>query len=323
MILPLRRSGAVEICGTALLSIAALCLPSEGRALDLSFPASAELVRSTAAVDGQHLIATGPWTTGGLPTRTALGVVQEFTWQITGDAVTSASLLSTLRTQMEAQGYTIDFTCFASACGGFDFRHAMPVGQAPEMHVDLGDFHYVSATNAEGDAHAALMISRGGATGFVHLALIQPPSAIEAPVIQSTSTPELEVTAAIPGSLIAQLTTLGSAPLDNLQFQTGASQLSGDTYASLTALADFLSENPDRRVVLVGHTDALGSLSGNIALSQARASAVRRYLTTTLNVSPAQVEAQGIGYLSPRAPNTTEAGREANRRVEVVLANPG
>lgn len=316
----MNATSSYGICGAALLCVGVLCLPSESRALELNFPATAELVSSTGAVDGQHSIATGPWTVAGLPTRDALGIVQEFTWQVRGDDVSTVALLTTLRSQMEAQGYTVDFTCFALTCGGFDFRHALPVGSAPEMHVDLGNFHYLSATSDGGENHAALMISRGGAIGFVHLALIQPASAAAAPVIQSTRAPDLQVEPSVQGDIVVRLIATGSAPLDDLQFQTGASQLSNDRSASLIALAAFLEENPSRSVVLVGHTDAAGSLAGNISLSQARASAVRRFLVDELAVNPNQVEAQGIGFLAPRAPNSTAEGREANRRVEVVLA---
>lgn len=312
-------TGAFRFGGTALLCLFAL---NPARALELSFPSTAELVGTSNALDGRHSIATGPWTPQGLPTQDALGIVQDFTWRVTGDDITTTALFTTLRTQIEAQGYAVTFTCFADACGGFDFRHALPVGQAPEMHIDLGDFHYLSATSEDGKSHTALMISRGGATGFVHLALVQPATETPAPVVQSTRTPEVE--AALPtGGLISQLMAMGSAPLDDLQFQTGASELSGARYTSLATLAAFLTENPDRNVVLVGHTDASGSLAGNIRLSEARAGAVRAYLTGELGVDPAQVEAQGIGFLAPRAANTTEAGREANRRVEVVLADPG
>lgn len=307
---------------TALLCAVALCLPMAAHGLDLDFSATAELVHTTVAQEGQHPLATGPWTADGLPTTQARGVVQELTWQITGDDITTMALTTDLQTQLEAQGYTIDFACFADACGGFDFRHALPVGQAPEMHVDLGDFHYLSASHADGEGHAALMISRGGSTGFVHLALIQPADTVAAPVIQSTRTPEPTITTLAADDLVAQLTTMGSAPLDDLQFETGASALSGDRYASLVTLAAFLAEDPSRSVVLVGHTDALGSLSANIALSEARARAVRQFLTVELGVDPTQVEARGIGFLSPRASNTTPEGREANRRVEVVLADP-
>lgn len=325
--------GSHQICATALLCLAGVCAPVSAHALDLSFPATAELVRTTSAVEGQHPIATGPWTASALPTRDAipthdaLGLVQEFTWQITGQNITTTSLLTTLRSQIEAQDFTVDFTCFAATCGGFDFRHGLPTGSAPEMYVDLGDFYYLSASSSvssgDGDTHAALMISRGGATGFVHLALVQPASSAPVPVVQSTRAPDPLDDPAIAGDLTARLVAMGSAPLDDLRFQTGASELSGERYASLSALAAFLADDPAQRVVLVGHTDALGSLSGNIALSQARASAVRRYLTDELAVDPAQIEAQGIGFLAPRAPNSTAEGREANRRVEVVLANPG
>ncbi len=69
----------------------------------------------------------------------------------------------------------------------------------------------------------------------------------------------------------------------------------------------------------MGHTDAVGNLETNIALSRARAEAVRLYLIERLDVDPGQVSATGIGYLAPRATNETEDGRETNRRVEAVL----
>ncbi len=46
---------------------------------------------------------------------------------------------------------------------------------------------------------------------------------------------------------------------------------------------------------------------------------MRAYLIEALGADPAQIDAEGIGYLAPRASNSTTAGREANRRVEVVL----
>ena len=311
-----------------MLCLVALCLPSAVRSLELEFPAQAALVQNSGPAQGQHPIATGPFDGAQVPLDLADGLVQTTIWQLSGENVSTASILQAIREQISEQGYEIDFTCFADACGGFDFRHSVPVGQAPEMHVDLGNFQYLSATtdgNA-GPERLAVMISRGGAQGFVHLVHVSPTgSGVVAPVVQSSRSPDAAAQSPFALSaddhdLIARLTTAGAAPLDDLQFEVGASQLSGDTYQSLEVLAAFLRENPARRVVLVGHTDASGSLSGNIALSEARAEAVRRFLTGELDVNPSQVEAEGIGYLSPRAPNTTSEGREANRRVEVVLA---
>ena len=73
------------------------------------------------------------------------------------------------------------------------------------------------------------------------------------------------------------------------------------------------------RIALVGHTDNIGGLDGNIALSVSRAQAVRERLITQYAISPDRLEARGMGYLSPHTTNTTEAGREANRRVEAVV----
>jgi OOP family OmpA-OmpF porin len=310
----------------------ALAAGLPAQALDLMFPGEAVLVATSSEDLGQLPIATGPWTASGIPTRMAEGAVRQFTWQVTGAELSTMTLRATLEEQLGEEGFEITFACAAAVCGGFDFRHGLPLGDAPEMHVDLGDFQYIAATAAsdEGDRHVALTISRGGATGFVHLALVEPAAADLPPVVQASRTPDLSAEEPAPetpeaddGDLIGRLVALGSVALDDLQFQTGASDLTGDGYASLDALAAFLAEDPDRRVVLVGHTDFMGSLAGNIALSEARAISVRNHLTRNLGVRPAQVEARGIGYLAPRAANTTPEGREANRRVEVVLANPG
>jgi outer membrane protein OmpA-like peptidoglycan-associated protein len=70
---------------------------------------------------------------------------------------------------------------------------------------------------------------------------------------------------------------------------------------------------------LVGHTDSVGGLSGNIALSKRRAQSVRQRLIDTHGVDPSRLDAEGMGYLSPAASHLTPEGREANRRVEVIV----
>jgi OOP family OmpA-OmpF porin len=326
-----KRQGVRKAGDMAMLCLAALCLPSAVSALDLAFPGTAELVQSSAPTQAQHPIATGAYNGGAVPLISADGMVQTTVWHVTGEDVSTASIHQAVADQLSAQGYEVTYSCAAASCGGFDFRHALPVGQAPEMFVDLGNFQYVAAQieRDTGTEQIALMISEGGATGFVHVARILPAEAVvSTPVVQSSRSPDTEVDLAPAqqfgaDTVIEILTRMGSAPLDDLRFETGASQLSGESYPSLTALAAFLEANPAQAVVLVGHTDASGSLDGNIALSEARAIAVRRFLTGELGVRPSQVEAQGIGFLSPRASNANAEGREANRRVEVVLANPG
>ena len=90
-------------------------------------------------------------------------------------------------------------------------------------------------------------------------------------------------------------------------------------YPSLTSLAGWLAQEPSAKIVLVGHTDAVGSLEANTGLSQRRAKTVADQLTANYGVDPAQLQAAGAGFLAPRASNLTDEGRALNRRVEVIL----
>ena len=119
--------------------------------------------------------------------------------------------------------------------------------------------------------------------------------------------------------IITCLQGSGHVVLKDLDFASGAGALSDRSYATLEALAAYLKANPARVVALVGHTDATGSLEANTALSRKRAEAVRARLIGKYEVPGGQVVAQGAGYLAPVASNLTQAGREANRRVEAVL----
>ena len=107
--------------------------------------------------------------------------------------------------------------------------------------------------------------------------------------------------------------------LGGLDFESGTSTLGAGPFEALSQLAQILQAQPDLRIALVGHTDNVGSLEGNIALSQGRAEAVRQYLVAQYRIEPARLEVRGIGYLSPLASNMSQEGREANRRVEAVV----
>jgi outer membrane protein OmpA-like peptidoglycan-associated protein len=70
---------------------------------------------------------------------------------------------------------------------------------------------------------------------------------------------------------------------------------------------------------VVGHTDNVGALTHNEELSQRRADAVVKALTTQHEIAPGRVRAKGLASYAPLASNQTEEGRAQNRRVELVL----
>lgn len=301
--------------------ILALCLPAlPVGALDLEVPAAARVTLTDASGFDRYVLPLSPWSDGRMETVEAEGALARSVWQIASYSGTTAQLISPLQAQLEAAGYEVLFSCSDRDCGGFDFRFALDVTPEPAMHVDLGDFTYLTARKSDdaGIDYVALLASQGGGRGYLHMVRVAPPGSLPAEVTPSSRRPAAEAPL---GDLAQQLETRGMATLDDLSFATGSSSLDGGQYASLGALADFLAADPARRVALVGHTDAEGGLDSNIALSRARARAVRDYLVSSLNVSADQLQAEGVGYLAPRAPNLSVEGREANRRVEVILLN--
>ena len=172
------------------------------------------------------------------------------------------------------------------------------------------------------------------ATASSEAPITQAPTA-QAPTAQATDTqtdanqpanpatnaaqPLTDGTPLTPDSFTQGFAASGTVALDDLQFPSSSAALEDKDYASLAALAQWLKANPTQKVMLVGHTDATGALPANTALSLLRAQSVRAALITKLKANPANIDAQGAGYLAPRASNATPEGRAKNRRVEVVL----
>ena len=85
------------------------------------------------------------------------------------------------------------------------------------------------------------------------------------------------------------LTDTGHVVLEDIVFASGASVLADGAIPSLELLADWLKEDGDRSVVLVGHTDASGNLAANVALGAKRAEAIRTRLIGSFGVAAGQV----------------------------------
>jgi outer membrane protein OmpA-like peptidoglycan-associated protein len=109
--------------------------------------------------------------------------------------------------------------------------------------------------------------------------------------------------------------------IGDVLFDVGQATIMPDAITEITRLAQFLQENPDRAVRVEGYTDSAGSIETNLVLSQRRAEAVANALVAA-GVDPARIVPVGYGPDFPIATNDTAAGRQENRRVEVVIENP-
>lgn len=103
-----------------------------------------------------------------------------------------------------------------------------------------------------------------------------------------------------------------------LLFDFDSDQLRSDARQNLTNLATSLDHYPNTDVVIIGHTDSVGTDTYNQRLSERRAAAAKAYLATQ-SVDPARLKTMGMGESDPVASNSTEDGRQKNRRVEVTI----
>jgi len=112
---------------------------------------------------------------------------------------------------------------------------------------------------------------------------------------------------------------LAGFKVDNVQFDFNSSVIPSASYEELNKLGDFLREHPKTYVVLSGYTDITGSAEYNMWLARRRVEKVQAYLTKYSGVSVGRIITQWYGKEDPIADNTTEEGRQQNRRVESIV----
>ncbi|RUM65666.1 MAG: flagellar motor protein MotB [Sulfurospirillum sp.] len=110
--------------------------------------------------------------------------------------------------------------------------------------------------------------------------------------------------------------------LGDVLFETGKATLLPGAQRAIDKLAEFLEENPERKVLIEGYTDNSGSVTYNIDLSLRRAQAVKNALVEK-GIDLKRVLAHGYGEAYPIALNDDEAGRQRNRRVEIIILKKG
>lgn len=306
------RSAAMS-CALGITPVTALAMSP------LEIPGAARETLSDIAEYDSYALPIGAFAGSVVPIEMVEGQVSRHVWKLGGSSSSTLQVVAPLRDQLIAAGYDIVFECADRECGGYDFRFGTDVASEPEMHVDLGDYRFLSA-KAENDT-VSLLVSRTSDAAFVQMIHVgpaetpaEPPATVSTKLVQPD---EVEAQSEFAETLL----TKGLAVLGDLSFKTGSSELEEGDFASLAALAGFLIDHPNTTILLVGHTDAEGSLEGNITLSKKRAEAVMERLVAEYMIPAERVQTDGVGFLAPRSSNQTEEGRKQNRRVEAVLTS--
>ena len=284
--------------------------------LQLDLPQTARQTAERDSALAQVALPVAPYGADGLDAVRIEGPVQRRAYRVASQGLTPLQLLAPLRTQIEAAGYEVVLDCDQDSCGGFDFRFAIEVLPAPNMYVNIRAYHFIAARTAAGDA---IMLLASAAQSAGYLQVISVGEAARptptAPVPPPTgATPD-----ALATGFIATLLATGAAVVHSIEFAVGTTTLSDAPSPEMAELAALMQDRPGLEIAIVGHTDTAGGLDANINVSRARAAAVRTRLIEAYGIDPARIEAAGMGYLAPRASNLTPDGREANRRVEVIV----
>ncbi len=266
---------------------------------------------------GKYFIPIGPFKDGSLESIEIEGTTQKKVFQVKGESPTQ-TLLDNMWGPLSQLDYEILFHCDTWNCGGFEFRENIDVVESPHMFVNLGDYQFISASNgsATDSKFVTILVSKSQKTGFVQVVFINPP---DDEIVEDVEFHFNFTLDNFDSPLQSDFGTKGFTILEGVEFDSGSKDLRENSLSHLEGLADYLKANPDKKFLLVGHTDMEGVLERNIELSAERAHSVRNTLINVLGIDPDQITAHGVGYLSPQETNLTPEGRQSNRRVEVLL----
>lgn len=309
------------------LSIAFGLFAGAGAAVELSLPATARQTFERNTNPDVHLAPISVFDGQKVPSRKVEGAVQRSAWRLDSPGLTPLQVMQPLRQQLEAAGYDIILDCSSIECGGFDFRFGTETIPGPHMYVNIRAFHFITATRGgetgPSQETVTIMASTNATSAYIQIIQVGLEKAPSTDGANSSAAPSTLAVGMQPDEIGQKLTSHGHAVLHDLDFESGTSTLGDARSRSLESLAVFMKTEPTARVALVGHTDSVGSLANNIALSRKRAEVVRQRLIQQYGLDGARVEAEGVGYLAPIASNLTKDGRDKNRRVEAVLLSTG
>ncbi|MEM6583217.1 MAG: OmpA family protein [Pseudomonadota bacterium] len=178
-----------------------------------------------------------------------------------------------------------------------------------------------SGTSSSGGA-GAIVASKERSAGLVYVVVYVEQHSknyigtlIDIVEVESAETGLVVVDAAAIGSDIQEY---GRVVLDGIVFDFDKATLKSESKPALDAIAEYLASNPEEVFFVVGHTDSKGTYAYNQKLSFDRAQAVVEALRRDYGIAPERLEAHGVGPLVPVFTNNSDAGREQNRRVELV-----
>lgn len=236
------------------------------------------------------------------------GDLARHTYEI--DQVSSLKVFENYQHALQQAGFSPVALCQLAECGASKTVEALGGSisvQDSVYNFYRNPYYLLSKLSAGGQEHyVALFI--GAYDGKVRVQQL----------ILSTKAVQTDLVKADASELKRQLDSAGKALIYGIYFDTGKSEIKTESESALTEIAKLLQQHSSLKLYVVGHTDDTGESAANQLLSEQRAQAVVRALTERFKVATSRLQAHGVGPLAPASNNTSAAGKQLNRRVELV-----
>lgn len=236
----------------------------------------------------------------------------------------AVEVMRSYQTALEKAGLKVTYACAKETCGpdfGEWFRDKQLGNNFIRGSSDYsGPFNY-----GRNDARYLLATgtTSGGAAVNVAVLTVAPVQdqngGVYVQIVEAKPMEGGKVSASLNAADMAKgIAADGKVAVYGLYFDTDKSEIKPESKAALAEMAKLMQQNPALKVYIVGHTDNQGVAAHNVDLSQKRADAVVKALSADYKVDGKRLSAKGVASYAPVASNDNDAGREKNRRVELV-----
>ncbi|WP_229425514.1 MULTISPECIES: OmpA family protein [unclassified Massilia] len=234
----------------------------------------------------------------------------------------SLEVMRNYQSALEKAGLKIVFACAKEACGERinDYWHDKRLGNgylkevgAAGTFIHASEQRYMAAagTRPDGTAVNVAVWVTGPVLSYNGGAYVE--------IVEGKAMENGKVAANLNAAEMAKgIADEGKVAIYGVYFDTGKAEVKPDSAPALGEMAKMLQQDPKLKVYIVGHTDNQGDANMNLALSQKRAEAVVKALADGYKIEPRRLSAKGAASYAPVASNRSDAGRQKNRRVELV-----
>lgn len=280
----------------------------------------------------EYLLALGPWNDGELSEARPLeGKVTRLLYGLPEGTSTLEAYRSYQRA-MEQAGFDVLFACAREECGS-GFMESVYLQSVNDIEDDFSApaaaFYFRSSFEdrwVNELRYLAGRLERPEGDLFVSLAVASPGTLTNQGYWKGRNFAALDLVEVQPmeegrvtaGQMREEIDRTGHVTVEGIHFDFDQAVLKPESRSALQEIAALLTENPELRVYIVGHTDNAGTYEHNLELSRRRATAVVEALAGEFGIDGGRLMPVGVGPVAPVASNESEAGREQNRRAVLV-----